>query len=353
MVRRALLWVLASSACLSAGWCGEPVALDAPAQVRQVETELKEAIAKATPAFVFIGGGAGVCISADGYVLTNHHVVCRHGCWTVRVCGTGRMYLADVVGADPTGDVALLKIRNARDLPWLPFADVTKARAGQWVLALGDPYKLGDTDGPPSVSLGRLSALHRYQGDPQEPPATFYADALQTDAAVNPGSSGGPLVNLAGELLGLTGQIMSRFGGKANSGIAYAVPADQLARFVPLLKAAQGGAVQHGTLPAGMELEWETPPEGATPAGAVVRAVEAEGAAAQAGFQAGDRIVRVQGQESGGPYRLFGSVQGWPAGAELEFELWRGNALVKVRAVLGKLETGSNAVAAQGRKPTP
>ena len=316
---------------------------------REAQRELCAAIARALPPFVFVGGGAGVCISPDGFILTSQHVVAKQERWVVRLQGTGQLYQALVVGRDFMGDVALLKIESAANLPFARFADISKARVGQWILALGDPYKLGDMDGPPSVSLGSLSALHRYQGDPKSPrPATLLADALQTDAAVNPGNSGGPLLALDGRLLGLTSQIMARFGASTNTRIAYAVPADQLEAFLPLLKCARGGNVYHGTLPSGLALSLEAPlPACGQPPdfpGALIDTVKAGSPAAQAGFLAGDRVVQVQGQRVCGPYRLLGLVQRWPEQTELSFEILRSQpqsqegTTVVVKVALPRLE---------------
>ncbi|MBE7463369.1 MAG: trypsin-like peptidase domain-containing protein [Planctomycetes bacterium] len=303
----------------------------------RLEAELSASIRQAQAAFVFVGGGSGVCISANGYVLTNHHVVARKADWTVRVYGRERLYRARVEGRDPVGDVALLKLEDARDLPWLPLADLSRARVGDPVLAFGDPFKLGDLDGAPSVSLGTLCARHRYQGDPNNPFLdTFYADALQTDAAVNPGNSGGPLVSLSGELLGLTGQIMARFNGRANSGVAYAVPADQLARFLPKLKNAGGGSVYHGTLPAGLRLVLE--PDAHTPGGAVVEAVDPGSAAEAYGIRARDRIETADGERVATPWRLLSMLQSRPEGTRVALGIRRGETLWTLNLSLPRLE---------------
>ncbi|MCZ7645060.1 MAG: trypsin-like peptidase domain-containing protein [Planctomycetota bacterium] len=293
------------------------------AWAENLEAELGATLERALPAFAFVAGGSGVCVSADGWVLTNHHVVARRDTWTVRVLGRPALYAGRVVGRDRMGDLALLKLDDARDLPWLRLADLGQARAGQPVIALGDPFKLGDLDGAPSVSFGTLCALRRYQGDPNNPfLATFYPDALQTDAAVNPGNSGGPLLNLRGELLGLTGQIMARFSGRTNSGVAYAVPADRIARFLPLLKAAAGGEVFHGTLPEGLRLELEPAPE--APEGVRILEVEDDSSAEKAGFRKGDRILAADGQHVRTAYQLLGRVQSLPEGEKVAIELLRG-----------------------------
>jgi len=304
-----------------------------------IESELIAATERAQQSFVFVGGGAGVCISDDGYVLTNQHVVAGKERWLARHNGKQAFFYADVVGRDPAGDVALLKLKGLTEpLPHADFADLAGCRAGQWVLALGDPFKLAGEDGAPSVSLGTLSGFHRYQGDPARPTSpSLYTDALQTDAAVNPGNSGGPLFGLDGKLLGLTGQIMARFTPRTNSGIAYAVPADQLRRFLPLLKEAHGGLVYRGTLPTGLQLG-EAPAQGETPRGVRVEALGAGSAAEQAGFRLGDRVLKVNGQPTFSVQRTLGLAQSWPENTQLDVELLRGAERVILRVKMPRLE---------------
>lgn len=305
-------WAVFTCACLLRCWPAEQTQgaqASAERLAAQLEGELEQAIGKSQAAFVFVGGGAGVCISPDGYILTSNHVVSRQARWTVRIYGAGQLYPADVVGRDPLGDVALLKVPDARGLPWAPLADPARLRVGQWVLALGDPYKLGDLHGPPAASLGTLSALHRYQPDGRGLAAGFCADLLQADAAVNPGCSGGPLLTLNGELAGLTSLIMARFGGKVNSGIAYATPAGQLARFLPLLKTAKGGVVHHGTLP----------PETWAEIG-------------------GCPHLSVNGEAMLSTHQLMGTVHSYPEGAEVELAARRGAEESRLRVKLVRLQ---------------
>jgi len=277
----------------------------------QAEEELTRVIEKANAAFVFVGGGSGILVSADGYVLTNHHVAGDRKQWTVRVEGTGRLNVCDLVGTDPVGDLALLKIRGAKDLPFVEFGEISKVRVGQQVLAVGDPFKLADMDGPPSVSLGTVSALHRFQGN--------YSDAIQTDCAVNPGNSGGPLLTLDGKLIGITGQIMSRFGAKANTGIGYAIPVDQIVRFFPLLKDAAGKVVYHGTIPDGLTFFNRIDETQA----AVVESVDVNTEAERAGFRAKDQIIRIDGRPVYNYARLIGIVRSYPENSTLDVEIER------------------------------
>lgn len=277
----------------------------------QAEEELTRVIEKANAAFVFVGGGSGLVVSADGYILTNHHVAGDHKQWIVRIVGTGKMSVCDLVGTDPVGDLALLKVREARNLAFVEFGDIAKVKVGEQVLAVGDPFKLADEDGPPSVSLGTVSALHRFQGN--------YSDAIQTDCAVNPGNSGGPLLTLDGKLIGITGQIMSRFGAKANTGIGYAIPVDQIERFFPLMKEAGGKYVYHATLPDGLSFSNRVDETQV----ASIEKVDERSDAEKAGFRTGDRILKVDGKPVYNYARLIGIVRSYPENSTLEIQVER------------------------------
>jgi serine protease Do/serine protease DegQ len=292
----------------------------------KAEQELTDVIEKAAAAFVFIGGGSGVVVSPEGYILTNHHVAGDRRQWTVRVHGTNMLMVCDLVGTDPIGDLALLKCRNGKDMAYVEFGDIGKVRVGQQVLAVGDPFKLADLDGPPSFSIGSVSALHRFQGN--------YSDAVQTDSAVNPGNSGGPLLALDGKLIGITGQIMSRFGAKANTGIGYAIPVDQILRFYPLLKEAEGRVVYHGTLPDGMAFV-SRPDE--TQA-AVIETVDPRSAAERAGFKAGDKVVSVDGKPVYNYARLVGIVRSYPENTALDIVLDRAGKPVTLQLKLPRMQ---------------
>jgi len=300
----------------------------------RAEEELTHAIQRVSAAFVFVGGGSGVVVSPDGYILTNHHVAGDRKQWTVRIHGLGKLIICDLVGTDPVGDLALLKAREAHDLPCVEFEDIAKVRVGQQVLAVGDPFKLSELEGPPSVSLGSVSALHRFQQN--------YCDAIQTDAAVNPGNSGGPLLTLDGRLIGITGQIMSRFGAKSNTGIGYAIPIDQIARFYPLLKAAGGNVVYHGTLPDGLKFSSRRDEEQA----AIIAEASAGGEAERAGFKTGDRVLSVDGKPVYNYARLTGLVRSYPENTTLEVQVERDAPLAP-----GQLRPAKQKLALQVKLP--
>jgi serine protease Do len=223
---------------------------DVAASVRQAERTRIATIAKASQAAVAIfagaaGGGSGVLVSPDGYALTNFHVVQPAG--VAMKCGLadGRLYDAVLVGLDPTGDVALIKILGRDDFPFAELADSDLVEVGDFCFAAGNPFLLA-TDFQPSISAGIVSGIHRYQF----PAGTIleYADCLQVDAAINPGNSGGGLFDARGRLIGVNGRASFEKRGRVNVGVGYAISANQLRNFFGFLKG--GRLVDHATLGA-------------------------------------------------------------------------------------------------------
>lgn len=222
-----------------------------PPQVLEVERARIEAIQRAIPSAVSVfepsgrGGGSGVVISPDGYTLTNFHVV--QPCGPFMKCGMadGHVYDAVLVGLDPTGDVALIKLFGRDDFPAAVLGDSDTVRVGDWCFAIGNPFLLA-TDLQPTVSYGIVSGVHRYQ----YPAGTIleYADCIQTDAAINPGNSGGPLFNAAGELIGINGRGSFEKRGRVNVGVGYAISINQIKNFLGHLRS--GRVVDHATLGA-------------------------------------------------------------------------------------------------------
>ncbi|HEX3134226.1 MAG TPA: trypsin-like peptidase domain-containing protein [Planctomycetota bacterium] len=199
--------------------------------------------------YVFVGSGSGVLVSPDGLVLTNHHVIDDLEDFTIRFAN-GVTHPSKLLGTDPVGDIALLHITGLKDgekLPFAPFAPVEAMRVGAEVVAIGNPFGLGDLDDTPTFTAGVLSAARIVRGD--------YTDAIQGDAPVNPGNSGGPLFDRAGQLLGINGQIRTVSGFRVNSGIGLAIASTQLSAFLPLLEQAEGGYVHHTAQPKGLELK--------------------------------------------------------------------------------------------------
>ena len=203
------------------------------------------------------GGGSGVVISPDGYAVTNFHVVqpCGPAMKAAMADGTasvaahksdgGKLYDAVVVGLDPVGDIALIKLLGRDDFPYATFADSDTVVVGDTAIVMGNPFLLA-TDFQPCVSMGIISGTNRYQF----PAGTFleYTDCLQTDAAVNPGNSGGPLFNASGEIIGIIGRCSFEKRGRVNVGIGYAVSSNQVRNFLGDLKS--GRIVDHATFNA-------------------------------------------------------------------------------------------------------
>ena len=191
------------------------------------------------------GGGSGVLVTADGYALTNFHVVQPAG--PALRCGLadGRLYDAVLVGLDPTGDVALVKLLGRDDFPFAELADSDDVAVGDFCFAAGNPFLLA-TDLAPSISAGIVSGVRRYQF----PAGTIleYTDCLQVDAAINPGNSGGGLFDAAGRLIGVNGRASFEKRGRVNVGVGYAISANQLRNFLGGLRA--GRLVDHATLGA-------------------------------------------------------------------------------------------------------
>ncbi|MCL2710284.1 MAG: trypsin-like peptidase domain-containing protein [Planctomycetaceae bacterium] len=196
------------------------------------------------------GGGSGVVISPDGFAVTNFHVVQPCGPAMKAGMADGKLYDAVVVGLDPVGDIALIKLLGPNnnghsDFPYAPFADSSTVVVGDTAIVMGNPFLLA-TDFSPCVSMGIISGINRYQF----PARTFleYTDCLQTDAAVNPGNSGGPLFNDRGELIGIIGRCSFEKRGRINVGIGYAVSSNQVHNFLGDLKS--GRIVDHATFNA-------------------------------------------------------------------------------------------------------
>jgi serine protease Do len=220
-------------------------------RIQAAEQQRIEAVQRALPATVSIfipgggGGGSGVLISPDGYALTNFHVTSPAG--TYMRCGLsdGRIYDAVIIGIDPVGDLALIRLLGRDDFPYAEMADSRRARVGQWCMVIGNPFLLA-TNLQPSVSWGILSGVGRYQ----YPAGTLleYADCLQTDASINPGNSGGPLFDDAGRLLGIVGRASFEKRGRVNVGVGYAISINQAQNFLGDLHS--GRILDHATLGA-------------------------------------------------------------------------------------------------------
>lgn len=253
------------------------------------------------------GVGSGFIIESNGLILTNAHVV--EGATTIYVTLTDkREFKAKLLGMDKRTDVAVVKI-EARDLPKLPLGDSSKVRVGEWVLAIGSPFGLENT-----VTAGIVSAKSRDTGD--------YLPFIQTDVAVNPGNSGGPLLNTAGQVIGINSQIFSRSGGYM--GISFAIPIDEAMRVADQLRT--NGRMTRGRIGVALGEMTKEVAESlglGKPRGAYVRNVEPGGPAANGGIEAGDVILSFNGREitkSTDLPRLVGETK---PGTSASVQVWR------------------------------
>ena len=283
------------------------------------------------------GVGSGFIISADGYVLTNAHVVA--GADEVYVTLTDkREFKAKVLGSDARTDVAVLKVDGA-SLPVLKMGDSNKIRVGEWVVAIGSPFNLEN-----SVTAGIISAKSRDTGE--------YLPLIQSDVAVNPGNSGGPLINMRGEVIGINSQIATLSG--AYNGISFAVPIDEAMRVADQLKAT--GKVTRGRI--GVQIGPVTRDVAESlglkeARGAEVSMVEEGGPAAKAGLRAGDIVIKFNGTDISGSSDLPRLVGNTKPNSRATITVWRQGKAVDLPITVAELESDQSAKGARGERSKP
>lgn len=267
------------------------------------------------------GIGSGVILSSDGLVVTNHHVVDGADKLEVKL-DDGRMFNAKVLGSDPLTDIALIQLEGAKGLKAATLGSSASMSVGDWVIAIGSPMGLEQTATTGIVSAKGRGSLGLY--------ANSYIDFLQTDASIAPGSSGGPLFNLNGEVIGINTAV----GGGLGRGLGFAVPIDQAKTVIPQLK--HSGKVVRGWLGiSGRDIE---PAVGRAPeTGAVIGAVMPGTPAAKAGLQAGDRIVAVDGHSVASFGDLRGRIADLKPGSSVALKAVRKDKPVELKATVGKL----------------
>nr|WP_246465599.1 Do family serine endopeptidase [Novosphingobium jiangmenense] len=273
--------------------------------------------------------GSGFIISADGYVVTNNHVITADGQGEVEsitvTTPDGTEYPAKLIGKDAASDLAVLKISRPTAFPFVKFGDSRKARVGDWVIAIGNPFGLGGT-----VTQGIISAVYRNTGS-----GSAYDRYLQTDASINRGNSGGPMFDMAGNVIGINNAIFSPTGGSV--GIGFAIPAEIAAPIVDKLRAGQ--AIERGYLGVRIQpLSEDLAASLGLPKnrGEFIQAVEPNQAAAKAGMQAGDVVVKVDGKDVTPDQTLSFIVANTTPGKRIPIELIRNGQRLTVQTVVGK-----------------
>ncbi len=268
--------------------------------------------------------GSGFFISEDGYLVTNDHVI-RDGAEYTVVMDNGDELDAKLIGSDERTDLAVLKVDDKRKFTYVAFADDSKIRVGDWVVAVGNPFGLGGT-----VTAGIVSARGRDIG------AGPYDDFIQIDAAVNRGNSGGPAFNLEGEVVGINTAIFSPSGG--NVGIAFAIPSSTAKDVVA--KLMNGGSIQRGWL--GVQIQPVTAEIAEsigldTPRGALVSEAQADGPAKEVGITAGDVIISVDAKPVASPRELAKLIGGIDPSKTVKVEVWRDGKAQTFDVKLGTL----------------
>ena len=273
------------------------------------------------------GVGSGFIIESNGLILTNAHVV--EGANTIYVTLTDkREFIAKLLGLDKRTDIAVVKI-EARDLPKLPLGDSSRVRVGEWVLAIGSPFGLENT-----VTAGIVSAKSRDTGD--------YLPFIQTDVAVNPGNSGGPLLNTAGQVIGINSQIFSRSGGYM--GISFAIPIDEAMRVADQLKTS--GKMTRGRIGVALGEMTKEVAESlglGKPRGAYVRNVDPGGPASAGGIESGDVILSFNGREIAKSTDLPRLVGETKPGTTATVQVWRKGATRDLTVTVGDSESTQSA----------
>lgn len=273
------------------------------------------------------GLGSGFIISADGVILTNAHVVADASEVTVKLTDR-REFKAKVLGTDPQTDVAVLKI-DAKDLPTVRLGDSDKVRVGEWAVAIGSPFGFENT-----VTSGIISAKSRSLPD------GTYVPFIQTDVAVNPGNSGGPLFNLNGEVIGINSQIYSSTGGY--QGLSFAIPIDMVVKVKDQLVAH--GKVSRGRIGVTIQEVNQSLAQSfglKQAGGALVSSVEPDSPAAKAGLKEGDVVLGINGQKISRSIDLSARVAELRPGVTATLDIWRKGAEQDVKVAIGEAKAAT------------
>ena len=270
--------------------------------------------------------GSGFIIDKKGTVITNNHVIANAEDIIVRV--NDKEYTAKVLGSDPYADIAVLKINSKDEFKPVSFGDSDKARVGDWVIAIGNPFGLGGT-----VTSGIISARNR------DINLTRYDDFIQTDASINQGNSGGPLFNLKGEVVGINTAIIAP-GQTGSIGIGFAIPANAASNVIDQL--IKYGETRRGWL--GVRIQ-EVTKEIADveklkkPSGALIASVGEGSPADKAGLKEGDIVLEFDGKKIKTMRQLPKVVAATAVGKSVELKVWRNKKLITKRLTLGRLES--------------
>jgi serine protease Do len=326
---------------IAAATCGAVIdaSADDPIEIDPIILAAEEnriaAIARAMPSAVSVfvpggaGGGSGVLISPAGYALTNFHVTSPAGSYMRCGLSDGNIYDAVIVGIDPVGDLAMIRLIGRDDFPFAELADSRRATPGDWCMVIGNPFLLA-SNLQPTVTWGILSGVGRYQ----YPSGTLleYADCLQTDASINPGNSGGPIYDAEGRLLGIVGRASFEKRGRVNVGVGYAISINQAKNFLGYLRS--GRIVDHATLGA----TYATDPGG----GVRITNILETSDAYRRGLRYADEVLELDGrvvQTANDLQNVLGTLpSGWRVKMSFRHEGETKDTLVRLSGVHGRDE---------------
>jgi serine protease Do len=296
----------------------DPLSDSELAKVRAAEAARVAAIDRVFGSVVAIfgndrgGGGSGVLYDPAGYALTNYHVVAGAGTEGWAGLADGKLYRWKLIGMDPGGDVAIIQLTGKERFPISPLGMSDAVRVGDFTMAMGNPFVLAE-DLRPTVTLGIVSGVKRYQ--PGEGGATMlvYGNCIQVDSSINPGNSGGPLYNMAGEVVGINGRGSFMERGRVNVGVGYAISMEQIRNFIPELLATKTSL--HGTLDATF---------GNRGGQVVCEQINLDAKIAELGMNPGDRLISFDGEpiEDANEYTNIVTTipAGWPVEVVFESE---------------------------------
>ena len=279
------------------------------------------------------GLGSGFIISPDGYILTNDHVAGNATEITITMTN-GKHYNAKVVGTDPTSDICLLKV-DGNDLPYVALGNSDDIMIGEWVIALGNPFGLFEINDKPTVTVGVISAT----GMNLEPLNNrYYLNMLQTDAAINGGNSGGPLVNSIGEVIGMNTLIYTAGGSEGNIGLSFAIPINKIKRIVTELK--QKGSIDRDfdiglriqSIDEGIADYYNLPAS----RGVIITYIASGSPASKSGLNVGDIILEVDNFKINNEKTLISVFQEFRVGQTITLKIIRDNKEMDKKMTLEK-----------------
>lgn len=288
---------------------------DPLAAARRLEQQRVAVIRQIAPAVVAVfglereGGGSGVLIHPSGLALTNHHVIAAAGATGWGGLADGKLYRWELVGNDPGGDLALIRLIHDQptgQFPCVKLGDSDQVQVGDWTLVLGNPFTLAE-DYTPTVTYGIVSGVQRYQPGMSDT-LLVYGNCIQVDTSINPGNSGGPLFNMDGELIGINGRASFEFRerGRVNVGLGYAISVNQCRHFLPELMATK--LIQHGTLDAVF---------GERDGRVLCTAIYEDADIAALGLELGDELLEFEGRPVSSANQFTNWIctlpAGWPA----------------------------------------